>query len=202
MGNIWSRLFRHREVRIVLVGFNVESFAHRDLQITAWDIGSRDKMRALFRHYYKGADAVVVVIDSSDRERLDELNFDVIKPAIQSEELETATLLFLANKQDLSQAMSVEEITEKLNLKSIVHNWSVFPISALKGTGVSEALDWLACQLGSLQAKKAVVAPVRESPVLEAASSDETDRTPQRKDYCNRAYTAIKCLFKTSRTES
>lgn len=65
-----------------------------------------------------------MVIDSSDRERLDELNFDVIKPAVQSEELETATLLFLANKQDLSEAMSVEEITEKLNLKSITHNWS------------------------------------------------------------------------------
>lgn len=68
------------------------------------------------------------------------------------------------------------------------------------GTGVSEALDWLACQLGSPKAKKAVVAPVRESPVVEAA--DGTDSTPQRKDYCNRAYTAIKCLFKTSRTES
>lgn len=76
----------------------------------------------------------------------------------------------------------------------------LFPISALVGTGVSEALDWLACQLGSPKAKKAVVAPVRESPVVEAA--DGTDSTPQRKDYCNRAYTAIKCLFKTSRTES
>lgn len=29
---------------IMFSGFNVESFAHRDLQITAWDIGSRDKM--------------------------------------------------------------------------------------------------------------------------------------------------------------
>ena len=80
--------------------------------------------RPLFRHYYKGADAVVFVIDSHDPERLDELNYDVIKPATGAEELSGAVFLFLANKVDLSHTVSVEEITERLGLQYLKHTWS------------------------------------------------------------------------------
>lgn len=82
--------------------------------------------RPLFRHYYKGTDAVVFVIDSADRERLDELSYDVIRPAFVAEELVNAVFLFLANKQDLPEAMTVDEITDKLSLKNLKHNWSKF----------------------------------------------------------------------------
>jgi GTPase SAR1 family protein len=80
--------------------------------------------RPLFRHYYKGADAVVFVIDSHDPERLDELNYDVIKPAVAAEELKEAVFLFLANKVDLSHTMAVPEIVQKLGLQYLKHTWS------------------------------------------------------------------------------
>lgn len=80
--------------------------------------------RPLFRHYYKGTDAIVFVIDSSDADRIEELSYDVIKPALQSEDLANCVLLFLANKQDLEKKMSVVEITNKLGLKSLRHTWS------------------------------------------------------------------------------
>lgn len=85
--------------------------------------------RPLFRHYYKGTDAVVFVIDSADRERLDELSYDVIRPAFVAEELVNAVFLFLANKQDLPEAMTVDEITDKLSLKNLKHNWSKFKLN-------------------------------------------------------------------------
>ncbi|CAI9741518.1 ADP-ribosylation factor 1-like [Octopus vulgaris] len=229
MGQLWTKIFRHKDVRIILlgldaagkttilyrlklgelvttiptIGFNVETIEYRDISLTAWDIGSRDKLRPLFRHYYKGTDAVVFVIDSADRERLDELSFDVIRPAFLAEELSSAVFLFLANKQDLPEAMTVEEITDKLSLKNLKHNWNIMPVSALTDQGLTEALDWLACQLGSVQAKKAVYSTVPPAPEeMPRMQRESGDRLEHSMDYCSRAYTAIKCLFfRTSRTQ-
>lgn len=72
---------------------------------------------------------MVFVIDSADRERLDELSYDVIRPAFVAEELVNAVFLFLANKQDLPEAMTVDEITDKLSLKNLKHNWSKFKLN-------------------------------------------------------------------------
>ncbi|XP_070206837.1 uncharacterized protein [Littorina saxatilis] len=248
MGHLWTRLFKHRDVRILLlgldsagkttilyrlkldevvttvptIGFNVETIQYRDLHFTAWDIGSRDKIRPLFRHYYKGADAVVFVIDSHDPERLDELNYDVIKPAMTAEELSGAIFLFLANKVDLSHTISVEEITERLGLQYLKHTWNILPVSAVTGEGLYPALDWLSMKLGSQQARRAMTAPPPEvsdnpnpNPDVNAnasasnlaaggstskndvsgATSPEEVALQARGDYCSRAYSAIKCFF-------
>ncbi|XP_014771265.2 ADP-ribosylation factor 1 [Octopus bimaculoides] len=166
-------------------------------------IVSSSIQRPLFRHYYKGTDAVVFVIDSADRERLDELSFDVIRPAFLAEELSSAVFLFLANKQDLPEAMTVEEITDKLSLKNLKHVWNIMPVSALTDRGLTEALDWLACHLGSVQAKKAVYSTVPPAPEeMPRMQRESGDRLEHSMDYCSRAYTAIKCLFfRTSRTQ-
>jgi GTPase SAR1 family protein len=82
--------------------------------------------RPLFRHYYKGTDAVVMVIDSSDRERLDELYCDVLKPALHADELANSVFLFLVNKRDLPNTLDKDEVAAKLNLQSIKHIWSEF----------------------------------------------------------------------------
>ena len=56
---------------IPTIGFNVEQIASRNFTITAWDVGGRDKVRPLWRHYFQGTTALVFVIDSNDRDRLD-----------------------------------------------------------------------------------------------------------------------------------
>jgi len=84
------------------------------------------QQRSLFRHYYKGTEAVVIVVDSHDKERLDELYYDVIKPCLASEELSNACFLFLANKCDIEPHMSIDEISDHLSLRTIKHTWSKY----------------------------------------------------------------------------
>lgn len=62
-------------------------------------------------------------MDTSDRERMEELFCDVLKPALHAEELAHSVFLFLANKRDLADTMDKEEVSQKLNLKSIKHTW-------------------------------------------------------------------------------
>jgi len=56
-------------------------------------------------------------------------------------------LLIFANKQDLPNAMTVEEITDNLrsNLDSIKQDWHIQPSCAITGDGLYEGLEWL-CQ--------------------------------------------------------
>lgn len=52
--------------------------------------------------------------------------------------------LIFANKQDLEEAMSEEEIINHLNLAEIKeHDWHIQKCSALKSEGIQEGLDWL-----------------------------------------------------------
>ena len=56
------------------IGFNVETVEYKNISFTVWDVGGKDKIRPLWRHYYQNTHAFVLVIDSNDRERIDDSN--------------------------------------------------------------------------------------------------------------------------------
>jgi len=63
---------------------------------------------------------------------------------LSEDELRDAVLLVFANKQDLPNAMSVEEVTDKLGLHSLrSRQWYIQAACANSGDGLYEGLDWL-----------------------------------------------------------
>lgn len=63
------------------------------------------------------------VIDSNDRDRIDEVR-DELWRFMGEDELSDSVILIMANKQDLPNAMSVTELTDKLELNKIRDkNW-------------------------------------------------------------------------------
>ena len=44
-----------------------------------WDVGGQDKLRPLWRHYYQNTDAIIYVVDSNDRERVEKARFELHK---------------------------------------------------------------------------------------------------------------------------
>ena len=126
------------------VGSNVEEVVHRNVRFQVWDLGGQDKLRKVWSTYYCGAHAVILVIDSMDRERLP-IVCDELNTITGHEDLKSAALLVLANKQDVQGAMSAVEITQALKLHSNKdHAWQIQPCSALTGTGLFEGMDWVA----------------------------------------------------------
>lgn len=61
---------------------------------------------------------LIFVVDSNDRDRISEAA-DELQRFLSEDELQDVILLVLANKQDLPNAMSVEEVTEHLKLNSL-----------------------------------------------------------------------------------
>jgi ADP-ribosylation factor protein 1 len=132
---------------IPTIGFNVETVEYRNIQFTVWDVGGQDKIRPLWRHYFQNTQGIIFVVDSNDRDRVPEAR-EELQRMLNEDELRDALLLVFANKQDLPNAMSVAEITDKLGLHSLrQRTWYIQSTCATSGDGLFEGLDWLANEI-------------------------------------------------------
>uniref|UniRef100_A0A8C2RJX0 ARF GTPase 5 n=1 Tax=Capra hircus TaxID=9925 RepID=A0A8C2RJX0_CAPHI len=101
-----------------LRSFNVETVEYKNICFTVWDVGGQDKIRPLWRHYFQNTQGLIFVVDSNDRERVQE-SADELQKMLQEDELRDAVLLVFANKQDMPNAMPVSELTDKLGLQHL-----------------------------------------------------------------------------------
>ena len=112
-----------------------------------WDVGGQDKIRVLWKHYYQNTDGLIFVVDSNDRERIEDAA-EELKKMLAEEELKDCCALVMANKQDLNGALPPGEVTEKLGMGSLKgRTWLVQGTSATTGQGLREGLDWMASVL-------------------------------------------------------
>jgi len=131
---------------IPTIGFNVETVEYKNINFTVWDVGGQDKIRPLWRHYFQNTQGLIFVVDSNDRERVKEARAELEK-MLSEDELRDAARLVFANKQDLPNAMSVAELTDKLGLHSLKRKWFIQAACATTGDGLYEGLDWLSNSL-------------------------------------------------------
>ncbi|KAK6455798.1 putative ADP-ribosylation factor [Scheffersomyces xylosifermentans] len=170
MGLLISKLFKNREMRILMlgldnagkttilyklklgktsktvptVGFNVETVKHKNISFAVWDCGGQERIRPLWRHYFTGTNALIYVVDSSDLKRLDESKKELLR-VINDKELANCLLIVLANKQDVYDSIKPKELIERFELNKLTgeHTWSVIPTIAIDGTGLVETLNWI-----------------------------------------------------------
>jgi GTPase SAR1 family protein len=48
------------------IGSNVEEITHKNIKLSAWDLGGQERIRSIWSTYYTRTDAVIFVIDSTD----------------------------------------------------------------------------------------------------------------------------------------
>lgn len=80
------------------VGSNVEIVTHDHVTFEMWDLGGQASLRPSWSLFYDSADAVIMVVDCTDRARI-----KIVKQELQSmasdRNLRGVPLLVLANKQ-------------------------------------------------------------------------------------------------------
>merc|ERR1739845_40093 len=167
MSKIWERIVSNQEMRILMVGldaagkttilyklklgevvttiptvgFNVETVEYKNINFTEWDVGGQDKIRKLWRYYYQNTQGLIFVIDSNDRDRIEDAREELMK-MLQEDEMRDAVLLVFANKQDLPDSMTAAEVTEKLGLHNLrQRQWFIQSACATTGDGLYEGLD-------------------------------------------------------------
>merc|ERR1711879_1012175 len=87
VSKLLSGLFGKKEMRILMVGLDAagkttilyklklgETVEYKNISFTVWDVGGQDKIRPLWRHYFQNTQGIIFVVDSNDRDRVDESN--------------------------------------------------------------------------------------------------------------------------------
>jgi len=129
------------------LGSNVEEVTYKNVKFLMWDLGGQDSLRQGWSAYYCNTEFVILVVDSTDRDRLS-LSKEELWKLLNSDELSKASILIYANKQDISGCMTAAEISSELNLTSIKkHKWQIQACSALTGQGLYQGLEWIVQQL-------------------------------------------------------
>lgn len=118
----------------------------RSRVLDAW-LFACQQIRPLWRHYYQNTQGLIFVVDSNDRDRIDAAR-DELHRMLNEDELRESILLVFANKQDLPNAMSAAEMTDKLGLNNLRgRTWYIQACCATTGDGLYEGLDWLSATL-------------------------------------------------------
>lgn len=113
------------------------------------DVGGQKTLRPYWRNYFERTDCIVWVVDSGDRERIQDCR-DELWSLLGEERLAGATILIFANKQDIHGAMTGEEIQRSLQLDRIrLHSWRIQPCSAVTGEHLLKGLDWAVKDVGN-----------------------------------------------------
>jgi ADP-ribosylation factor-like protein 8 len=137
------RLTRWEYSSIPTVGFNMKRVQKGHVTLKCWDLGGQPRFRSMWERYCRGVNAIVFIVDSADVDALpvakEELHALLEKPL-----LDGIPLLVLGNKSDLEEKLSVDELIEALDLKSISHREvSCYGISAKEETNLDAVLQWL-----------------------------------------------------------
>jgi len=173
MTKLWSVLWKYDEFKVIIVGLNnagktttlykllldevvvttptvganVEEVVYNNVRFLMWDIGGQESLRSTWYTYYSNTQAVIMVVDSTERDRMSITKEEIFK-MISHENLKNAVLLVFANKQDLKGAMTVAEVSNALGLSGIKdHEFHIQACCALTGEGLRPGLNWILSQL-------------------------------------------------------
>lgn len=98
--------------------------------------GGQSKIRPYWKNYFENTDALIYVIDCSDRKRLSETGME-FSELLADEKLNDVPIMIFANKQDLDNVMKVSEVAEAIGLVKLKdRTWQIQECSALEGTGI------------------------------------------------------------------
>jgi ADP-ribosylation factor related protein 1 len=118
------------------------------LVLAFWDLGGQESLRKIWEEYYRESDALIFVVDATDRGRIEECKdtlgtcvseFSVlrIESIISHQDTADIPVLMLANKQDMPNSLKVEEIQQagftRIAEALSARDSKVLPISALTG---------------------------------------------------------------------
>lgn len=69
----------HEDVSTIspTLGFNIRTIIHLGYTLNVWDIGGQTSLRPYWKNYFEQTDAIIWVVDSSDRERINDCKLEL-----------------------------------------------------------------------------------------------------------------------------
>ncbi|KAN0003220.1 hypothetical protein ACTFIZ_009376 [Dictyostelium cf. discoideum] len=114
--------------------------------ITLFVVCGQQMIRPLWPNYYTDeSNGLIFVVDSNDKERIEEVKLEIKKLDENIKIFKNHPFLIFANKQDLKNSLSIEQLIDKLELDQLSSNrkWHIQSSNAITGDGLENGLNWL-----------------------------------------------------------
>jgi len=137
-----------REDQIPTVGFNMRTVQKGRVSLKVWDIGGQPRFRNMWERYCRHVNAIVFMVDSADSEKIDEAKDELHKlfaqQSYQGASLAGIPLLVLGNKNDLSECLSQEQLSQRLQLENIEgREVALYSVSCKSQNNLDNTINWL-----------------------------------------------------------
>ncbi|XP_027195534.2 ADP-ribosylation factor-like protein 4C [Dermatophagoides pteronyssinus] len=137
------------------IGFNCEKIKFdfrkskklhyfQGVSFTIWDIGGQDKLRPLWIPYTRCTDGIIFMVDSVDDDRFEEARIELMRTLKFPQNAQVPVLIF-ANKHDLPNSKTPDEITQALGLNDLngKHLWHIQSCCSITGDDLEDGLEHL-----------------------------------------------------------
>mmetsp|Transcript_26896 Transcript_26896/g.86398 ORF Transcript_26896/g.86398 Transcript_26896/m.86398 type:complete len:218 (+) Transcript_26896:399-1052(+) len=116
----------------------------RSVSFKTFDMSGAGRYRNLWEHYFKDAQAIIFVVDTSDKIRMCVAK-DELDSMLGNQDLKSGIpILFFANKMDIPTSLSPVDTAQALKLDEIKDKpWQIVPSNALTGEGLDKGIEWL-----------------------------------------------------------
>ncbi|KNC83734.1 ADP-ribosylation factor-like protein 8B-A [Sphaeroforma arctica JP610] len=136
---------QYTEDMLPTVGFNMRKVTKGNVTIKLWDIGGQPRFRSMWERYCRGVNAIVYMVDAAekDSEKVNQSK-TVLLQLLEKPALQGIPVLILGNKNDLPGAMSVDDIINSWDLKSVTsREVCCYSISCKNQNNIDITLQWL-----------------------------------------------------------
>ncbi len=113
------------------------------VQIKMWDLGGQPRFRESWEKYCRGADGILFVVDSSEREMMEQSKIQ-LQQLLEFKSLEGIPVLVLGNKNDKEGSIPELLIIDIMELRNIKdRSVGCYSISAKNIVNIDVTLKWL-----------------------------------------------------------
>ncbi|KAI8803684.1 P-loop containing nucleoside triphosphate hydrolase protein [Cladochytrium replicatum] len=131
------------EDMIPTVGFNMRKVTKGAVVMKLWDLGGQARFRSMWERYCRGVNAIVFVLDAADHAKIPAAKTE-LHSLLDKAQLANIPVLVLGNKNDLPGALTVDQVIEQLELKSISsREVACYSVSAKNNVNIDLTLNWL-----------------------------------------------------------
>jgi len=125
------------------VAFNFRKVRKGNIVFKIWDVAGQPKFRSMWERYCSGVDAIVFVVDSTDRDKFETARFE-LHALLGQPSMTGVPLLVLGNKNDIPGHTDVQGLIRALQLDKISERVvSCYSCSMKSQHNLDIVLQWL-----------------------------------------------------------